>query len=59
VLCRKRISMAHKRKDTLVKPNSWNRHLRPKGKRVYHARERRHAQAEIKKWEDTPDECKE
>lgn len=50
--------MAHKRKDTKVKPNSWNKHLRPEGKRFYHRRERVNMQAEIKKWEETPDEQK-
>lgn len=32
--------MAHSRKDTYVKPNSWAKHLRPEGKRKQNKLER-------------------
>jgi hypothetical protein len=41
--------MSHKRKDTLVKPKEWAKHLRPFGKRVQSKAERRAAKKEFDK----------
>lgn len=44
--------MAHVRKDSKLKPkiNSWNKHLRPEGKRNLWKRERRAAKRDIENW---------
>ena len=41
--------MAHARKDTLVNPRSWARHLRPFDKRKTSKRERRAAVKDVRK----------
>ena len=41
--------MAHKRKDTLVAPMEWAKHLKPYGKRVQAKAERRAASLSISK----------
>ena len=41
--------MAHKRKDTLVSPPEWWKHLRPFNKRKLSKAERRVAKTEIEK----------
>lgn len=41
--------MAHTRKDTLIKPKEWAKHLRPFGKRVQSKAERQAAKKEINK----------
>lgn len=40
--------MSHKRKDTLVAPVEWAKHLRPYNKRVQAKKERRASKKEIK-----------
>ncbi len=40
--------MAHKRKDTLVAPIEWVKHLRPFSKRLINKAERRASKNEIK-----------
>jgi hypothetical protein len=40
--------MAHKRKDTLVRPPEWWKHLRPYNKRKVSKAERRASKKEIK-----------
>ena len=47
----KRDDMAHKRKDSLVPPTEWAKHLRPFGKRKQNKLERLAAKKEIKKYE--------
>ena len=39
--------MAHVRKDTLVTPSEWAKHLRPEGKKFQAHKERRAAKDEI------------
>lgn len=43
--------MAHKRKDSLVPPTEWAKHLRPFGKRKQAKLERLAAKKEIKNYE--------
>lgn len=43
--------MAHKRKDSLVPPTEWAKHLRPFGKRKQNKLERLAAKKDIKNYE--------